>query len=327
MHASGRSRAAVAVVAAMALAQAAVACAPSRTTAASSSTAPASTAAPAATTEPRSTTPALPGPAEVAPSTTAATDGTVDTTTPRDLLAQLSVDDRPHGAAGYRRDEWPHWRDIDGDGCDARQQALIAASTTRAQVDLPCTVVAGDWVSDYDGFVTADPGALDVDHVVPLEDAYASGGWAWSTDQRTRYANDQADLWVVSATSNRSKGARSPDQWRPPNQAIWCTYAQRWAQIKIRWQLTVTTSERGALGQMLDTCAGAPATSPPPPAARQVPDPTTTAPPTTLAGAGGPPVSFKNCAEARAAGRAPIRRGEPGYAEKLDGDKDGVACE
>lgn len=38
-------------------------------------------------------------------------------------------------------------------------------------------------------------------------------------------------------------------------------------------------------------------------------------------------VSFRNCAAARAAGKAPIHRGEPGYAQHLDRDGDGVACE
>jgi hypothetical protein len=38
-------------------------------------------------------------------------------------------------------------------------------------------------------------------------------------------------------------------------------------------------------------------------------------------------VSFRSCAAARAAGRAPIRRGEPGYAPHLDADNDGIACE
>lgn len=172
----------------------------------------------------------------------------------REQLARMAIDDAPRSADGYRRAEWPHWRDIDGDGCDARQQALVAASRTPAQVDVPCTVVAGDWVSAYDGKATSDPGDLDVDHVVPLEEAYRSGGWAWSTDQRTRYANDQVDLWVVSAASNRSKGAKAPDRWRPPDRSSWCTYAKRWVDIKVRWQLTATTAERDALGQMLDTC-------------------------------------------------------------------------
>ncbi|WP_309234784.1 excalibur calcium-binding domain-containing protein [Nocardia sp. XZ_19_385] len=36
---------------------------------------------------------------------------------------------------------------------------------------------------------------------------------------------------------------------------------------------------------------------------------------------------YANCAAARAAGAAPLHRGEPGYSSKLDRDGDGVACE
>ena len=115
-------------------------------------------------------------------------------------------------------------------------------------------MIAGEWTSDYDGVTTTDPSTIDIDHVVPLDNAHISGGWAWTPAQRLAYANDQADLWAVSAKSNRAKGAASPDQWRPPNEAIWCLYARRWLAIKIHWALTATTRERDALGQMLDTC-------------------------------------------------------------------------
>ena len=37
--------------------------------------------------------------------------------------------------------------------------------------------------------------------------------------------------------------------------------------------------------------------------------------------------SYRNCAEARRAGAAPLRRGQPGYGAHMDGDGDGVACE
>lgn len=38
-------------------------------------------------------------------------------------------------------------------------------------------------------------------------------------------------------------------------------------------------------------------------------------------------VYFRGCNEARAAGAAPILRGQPGYRPGLDGDGDGIACE
>jgi hypothetical protein len=172
-----------------------------------------------------------------------------------DDLAQLTVDDRPEPVGVYRREDWPHWDDVDGDGCDAREQALIAQSTSRAQVDpFGCKVVAGDWVSLYDGAATSNPGELDVDHVVSLEDAFASGGWRWTVEQRRAFANDQRNLLVVSASSNRAKGSSTADEWRPPRRDAWCRTAMRVAQVKAEYDLTVTTEERDALGQMLATC-------------------------------------------------------------------------
>lgn len=178
------------------------------------------------------------------------------------FLAPMGIDDRPQPWVGYDRADWPHWADTDGDGCDARQQALIAASITPAQVDFfRCTVIAGDWYSAYDGVSTDDPSSFDADHLVPLRDAHQSGGWRWTLQQRRLFANDQANLWVVSASSNRSKGARTPDQWRPPRTEAWCEFAIRWVQVKVGWDLTATTAERDALGSMLERCGELP---PPP---------------------------------------------------------------
>ncbi|MGZ4681696.1 MAG: GmrSD restriction endonuclease domain-containing protein [Acidimicrobiales bacterium] len=173
----------------------------------------------------------------------------------RARLAGLQIDDHPAPGEPYRRDLFPTWLDIDHDGCDAREQALVAQSRTPAQVSFPgCEVVAGDWVSPYDGVETSSPGDLDADHLVPLENVHESGGWRWDAVKRVAYANDQAVLVMVSARSNRSKGARTPADWRPPLESYWCTYATRWVQLKEQWQLTATTRERDALGQMLDTC-------------------------------------------------------------------------
>ncbi|MFF2887866.1 excalibur calcium-binding domain-containing protein [Paenibacillus sp. NPDC057967] len=38
-------------------------------------------------------------------------------------------------------------------------------------------------------------------------------------------------------------------------------------------------------------------------------------------------IVYANCAAVRAAGKAPLHEGEPGYSRKLDRDGDGVACE
>jgi hypothetical protein len=236
----------------------------------------------------------------------------------RTQLAILQVNDAPHSLSGYSRALFPQWLDVDGYGCDARQEVVIEASVTPPAVN-DCKVISGRWVSAYDGVTTTNPSTFDVDHVVPLANAYMSGAWAWPTNERSLYANLPFDLWLVSATSNRAKGDESPDQWRPPSHAVWCQYAERWIAIKARWKLTITTAERDALGQMLDTCTNSPGT----------PIPSTTAPPPTpsTTAAGGSSVYYPNCTAARAAGAAPIYRGQPGYRLGLDRDGDGVACE
>jgi hypothetical protein len=235
-----------------------------------------------------------------------------------EVLAALVVDDNPAHGRPYLRDDWPTWEDIDGDGCDAREQTLIAESTTPAQVDpFGCKVIAGDWTSDYDGTVTSDPSAVDIDHVVPLENAHLSGGWRWDAGRRRQFANDPANLVAVSPASNRSKGASTPDEWRPPNQVSWCQTATTWVRVKVSYGLTATTTERDALGDMLSRCGG--------PTAPSNGDTATMSTPITITANSSEP--FPDCAEARMAGAAPMQRGSPGYSDRLDGDSDGIACE
>lgn len=281
--------------------------------------------------------------------TPTSTSGPTSTTTPttgssnpdpsvRERLAVLIVDDRPSPQGQYRREDWPHWADVEGNGCDARQDALVAWSIEPATVNRSsgCRVVAGSWVSPYDGMASNNPSDFDVDHLVPLADAFDSGGWQWTAERRRAFANDPAELVVASASSNRSKGSQSPDQWRPADRSSWCAYADGWVDVKSSWGLTVTTSERDALGQMLDTCGpagavwprggGAPIASPAP----EVSGGSTGGGASTAPPGGSPPpadVYYANCTAARAAGAAPILRGQPGYRSALDRDNDGIACE
>ena len=190
-----------------------------------------------------------------ATTSTAGTGGSLPSATASRLaLATLSIDDSPSPQGTYRRDDWPTWEDTDGDGCDARNEALIAQATTPAVTGPGCKVISGAWRSPYDGIETDKASDFDIDHLVPLENAFQSGGWQWDAARRRLFANDQAELVVVSAHSNRSKGSKSPADWRPPLESYWCSYATKWVAIKAQWKLSVTTRERDALGQMLDRC-------------------------------------------------------------------------
>ena len=81
---------------------------------------------------------------------------------------------------------------------------------------------------------------------MPLRHAHDSGAGAWSAARKREYANDLAQpahLIAVAAGANRSKGAKGPADWRPPNQAYWCQYATDWQAIKQQWGLRIDERE------------------------------------------------------------------------------------
>jgi hypothetical protein len=120
-------------------------------------------------------------------------------------------------------------------------------------------VVAGDWYSLYDGLTFTDPAELDIDHMVPLAEAWDSGASSWDAARRQAYANDldhpQA-LRAVSAAANRSKGDLDPGQWKPTREAAWCEYANDWVTVKKAWDLSADQNEVDDLRVMLRTCSG-----------------------------------------------------------------------
>ena len=154
---------------------------------------------------------------------------------------------------GYSREKFPHWRTT-GDNCDVRDSVLKRDGT---KVKLSgCNVVAGTWKSVYDGKTLTSPTQVDIDHLVPLANAWRSGAAAWTTAQREDFANDLDDpqLVAVSASSNRSKGDQDPSTWKPTDPSSWCVYAEDWIAVKTHWKLTVTTAEKPALADMLEKC-------------------------------------------------------------------------
>lgn len=161
----------------------------------------------------------------------------------------------PERGDGYDRDLFRHWVDADGDGCDARDEVLLAEALERPEVGPGCDVGDARWRSVYDGVVVTDPSDLDVDHVVALAEAWASGARGWGDTRRERFANDLGDprsLVAVSASSNRSKSDRDPAEWLP-DRAV-CRYAVHWAATKLRWRLTVDGPERRALLGLAERC-------------------------------------------------------------------------
>lgn len=124
-------------------------------------------------------------------------------------------------------------------------------------IEAGCKVVSGEWYSYYDGITLTAPGGLDIDHMVPLAEAWDSGAHSWTAQRREAYANDlDADrsLVAVTARSNRSKSDQDPADWQPPLADARCTYATDWVATKLRWQLTADDRERAALTELAAYC-------------------------------------------------------------------------
>ncbi|WP_461008593.1 GmrSD restriction endonuclease domain-containing protein [Streptomyces capparidis] len=216
---------------------------------------------------------------------------------------------------GYAREEFgDDWADGDGDGCGTRDDILVRDLTQRRQDG--CRVVSGLLRDPYTGaeirFARGGRSEVDIDHVVALSDAWQKGAARLPRDRRVALANDPLNLLAVDASANRAKGDADAATWLPPNRAFRCAYVARQAAVKQRYGLSVTGAERDAMRRVLRDCPGEPL-----PAADR-PSGADRAP---------APTAYPDCDAVRAAGRAPLRRGEPGYGAHLDRDGDGVACD
>lgn len=174
-----------------------------------------------------------------------------------DLFSQLVTS--ADSTASYDRSLFQHWIDADGDGCDTREEVLIAESTVPVQMGSGCTVTSGRWDSWYDGASWTLPSDVDVDHFVPLGEAWRSGADTWTADERRSYANDlglDVGLEAVTDNVNQSKGDRDPAEWMPPQAGVECRYVSDWVVVKYRWDLSMDTTERDALAGMLAGSCG-----------------------------------------------------------------------
>ncbi|WJY53569.1 HNH endonuclease family protein [Streptomyces chengbuensis] len=167
---------------------------------------------------------------------------------------QLATEDR----TGYKRTSFKHWNAgaNPSDGCNTRQEVLIAEAVELAAIGPGCTLTGGTWLSYYDDRLVTPAGSLDIDHVVPLAEAWDSGASSWTAARREAYANDLGQgtsLVAVTAKSNRSKADQDPAEWLPTSPQAWCRYGAEWTATKLRWGLAVDEAERA---QLLEIAAG-----------------------------------------------------------------------
>ena len=242
---------------------------------------------------------------------------------------------------GYSRDQFgPAWADVDHNGCDTRNDVL-ARDLTRTVTDPDthdCIVLSGVLADPYTGtridFLRgqATSTAVQIDHVVALSDAWQKGAQQLDGVARRQLANDPLNLLAVDGPTNSGKGDGDAATWLPPSKAFRCQYVARQVAVKQAYALWVTQAEHDAVAGILSRCPDEPLPSGGP-APRVDAGADDTGSGDTGSGDAGPddaPAAqepFANCDAARAAGAAPVRRGDPGYSSRLDGDGDGIGCE
>ena len=266
-------------------------------------------------------------PTTTTPATTPAQLSSAEVSSFLALLDQLSTDDSPASHTGYNRDYFNVWVDADSDGCNTRAEVLMMESLSQVTSRGTCTISTGQWISAYDGVSVSDASQLDIDHFVPLNEAWGSGAYGWDSATRVRYGNDlgyDASLLAVTASSNRSKSDSDPARWMPVSHSYFCDYAATWVAVKWRWSLTVDSLERLTLQSVLNGCSGISVALPEKAVVVAGVAPVEEAP--VSDGVLDP--NFGTCSVAQANGAGPYYQGvDPEYAWYRDRDKDGVVCE
>jgi len=169
------------------------------------------------------------------------------------MLAALTV--KAQGSQdGYSRDLFPHWITISGT-CNTRE-TVLKRDGTNVVTNSACASTSGSWKSPYDGATWTAASDVDIDHMVPLSNAWKSGAAAWTTAQRQAYANDLTNPQLLAVTDNvnQAKSDSGPEDWKPPLSSYYCTYASAWVKVKSVYKLTITSAEKTALTSMLATC-------------------------------------------------------------------------
>lgn len=168
-------------------------------------------------------------------------------------------------AKKYDRDAFgTAWKDVDHNGCDTRDDVLhrdLHSVTVRSSDN--CIVLTGELNDPYTNRIIRfnrgkDSAAVQIDHVVPLGDAWRTGAYAWTEPQREAIANDPENLLAVDGPTNVKKSDSDASEWLPPASGYRCTYVARQIGIKARYHLWVTQAEADAMRTVLTSCPAQP---------------------------------------------------------------------
>jgi hypothetical protein len=164
---------------------------------------------------------------------------------------------------GYSRNQFgPAWADVNRNGCDTRNDILkrdlteiVYKSGTRN-----CVVASGTLVDRYSGetinFVRGNISSMEVqiDHVVALSNAWQTGAFKLTAEQRKALANDPLNLFAVKGRLNSQKGDGDAATWLPPVKNFRCTYVAQQIAVKAKYSLWVVAPEKAAMVSILAKC-------------------------------------------------------------------------
>jgi hypothetical protein len=164
---------------------------------------------------------------------------------------------------GYSRDQFGQaWADVDHNGCDTRNDILkrdltqiIYKPGTRN-----CVVASGVLVDRYSGesinFVRGNVTSMEVqiDHVVALSNAWQTGAFKLTSDQRKALANDPLNLFAVKGSLNQQKSDGDAATWSPPLKSFRCSYVAQQIAVKAKYSLWVVPPEKAAMVAILAKC-------------------------------------------------------------------------
>ncbi|MET8824941.1 HNH endonuclease family protein [Streptomyces sp. NPDC004610] len=187
-----------------------------------------------------------------APTAAAALPTPVSAATARTYLASLTV--ATENRTGYNRDLFPHWITQSGT-CNTRE-TVLKRDGSNVVTDAACAATSGSWYSPYDGATWSAASDVDIDHLVPLAEAWDSGAGSWTTARRQSFANDltRPQLIAVTDNVNQAKGDQDPATWMPSRTDYRCVYVRAWVQVKYYYGLSVDTAEKSALTGYLNAC-------------------------------------------------------------------------
>jgi len=165
----------------------------------------------------------------------------------------------------YDRDAFgTAWKDVDHNGCDTRNDVLhrdLHSVTVRSSDT--CIVLTGELNDPYTNRIIRfnrgkNSATVQIDHVVPLGDAWRTGAYAWTEPEREQIANDPENLLAVDGPTNVKKSDSDASEWLPPAAGYHCVYVARQIGIKARYHLWVTQAEADAMRSVLATCPSQP---------------------------------------------------------------------